>query len=116
MKREYILFLKDILEAMERIERFMGETNFNAFTQDEFLNSAVVRQLEIIGEATKNLPAAVRKRYPDVPWNSMARMRDRLPHGYWTVDYEIVWKVIKEELPALRPRFQEIYRKESQHD
>ncbi|MFN3763847.1 MAG: DUF86 domain-containing protein [Anaerolineae bacterium] len=67
-----------------------------------------------IGEATKNLPTAVRKRYPDVPWSSMARMRDRLSHGYWEVDYEIVWKVVREELPALRPRLQEICRIEAQ--
>jgi len=114
MKRMYTLFLKDILEAMERIERFMGGTTLDAFVQDELLTSAVIRQLEIIGEATKNLPAAVRKRYPDVPWSSMARMRDRLSHGYWTVDYEIVWKVIKEEIPALKPRLQEIYQKEAE--
>lgn len=115
MKREYTFFLKDILEAIDRIERFMGEKTFDSFVQDDMLTSAVVRQLEVIGEAAKNLPAAVRKRYPDVPWSSMARMRDRLSHGYWTVDYEIVWKVVKEELPALKPRLQEIYEKELRH-
>lgn len=115
MKREYTFFLKDILEAIDRIERFMGEKTFDSFVQDDMLTSAVVRQLEVIGEAAKNLPAAVRKRYPDVPWSSMARMRDRLSHGYWTVDYEIVWKVVKEELPALKPRLQEIYEKELCH-
>ncbi|MCS6964606.1 MAG: DUF86 domain-containing protein, partial [Thermoflexus sp.] len=101
MKRRHSLFLKDILDAIERIERFAGEVSFEEFVQNELLNSAVVRQLEIIGEATKNLPAVIRARYPDVPWSSMARMRDRLSHAYWIVDYEVVWKVIKEELPAL---------------
>ncbi|MGB9890451.1 MAG: DUF86 domain-containing protein [Anaerolineae bacterium] len=115
MKRQYTLFLRDILEAMERIERFVGETTFEAFVQDDLLTSAVVRQREVIGEATKNIPAAVRKRYPDVPWSSMARMRDRLSHGYWEVDYEIVWKVVREELPALRPRLEGIYRMESRN-
>lgn len=115
MKRAYTLFLKDILEAMEKIEQFIGETSFEAFAQDDLLTSAVVRKLEIIGEATKNIPAAVRKRYPEIPWSSMARMRDRLSHGYWTVDYEIVWKVVTEELPALKPRLREIYEKEAQH-
>lgn len=115
MKREYTFFLKGILEAIDRIERFMGEKTFDNFVQDDMLTSAVVRQLEVIGEAAKNLPAAVRKRSPDVPWSSMARMRDRLSHGYWTVDYEIVWKVVKEELPALKPRLQEIYEKELRH-
>ncbi len=115
MKRAYTLFLKDILEAMEKIEQFMGETSFEAFAQDDLLASAVVRKLEIIGEATGNLPSAVRQRYPDVPWSSMARMRDRLSHGYWEIDHEIVWKVVREELSALKPRIREIYEKESQH-
>ena len=115
MKRQYTLFLRDILEAMERIERFVGEATFEAFVQDDLLTSAVVRQREVIGEATQNIPAAVRKRYPDVPWSSMARMRDRLSHGYWEVDYEIVWKVVREELPALRPRLEGIYRMESRN-
>lgn len=113
MRRKYTLFLKDILEAIERIHRFMGETTFEGFVQDELLTSAVVRQLEIIGEATKNLPAAMRRQYPDVPWSSMAGMRDRLYHGYWDVDCEILWKVVREELSALRPRLQEIYERES---
>lgn len=116
MKRAYTLFLKDILEAMDKIEEFMGETPFEAFVEDDLLTSAVVRKLEIIGEATKNIPGAVRKRYPDIPWSSMARMRDRLSHGYWTADYEVVWKVIKEELPALKPRLQEVYEKEKGHE
>ncbi|GBC99630.1 hypothetical protein HRbin17_02159 [bacterium HR17] len=116
MKRTYTLFLKDILEAMEKIEQFTGETSFDEFVQDDMRASAVVRKLEIIGEAAKNIPSAVRRRYPDVPWSSMARMRDRLTHGYWAVDYEIVWKVIRAELPALKPRIQEIYRKELKHD
>lgn len=83
-----------------------------AFTKNALLASAVVWQLHIMGEAAKNIPAAVRKRYPDIPWSRMARTRDRLSHGYGTVDYEIVWKVIKEELSALKPRLQEIYEEE----
>lgn len=109
MKRRLAsLFLKDILQAMDRIARFVGNRDYEAFVEDELLTSAVVRQLEIIGEAAKNLPQEVRERYPDIPWHLMARMRDRLSHGYWTVDYEIVWGVIREELPPLRPRMEAI--------
>lgn len=114
MKRQYTLFIRDILDALERIEQFVGQTTFEAFVKNDLLSSAVVRKLEIIGEAAKNLPAEVRRRYPDIPWRSMARMRDRLSHGYFAVDYEVVWKVIKEELPALKPGLQEMYDRETQ--
>jgi len=100
------LFLQDILQAMDRIARFVGDRDYETFAADELLTSAVVRQLEIIGEAAKSLPQGIRERYADLPWHLMARMRDRLSHGYWTVDYEIVWRVIQEELPALRPRIE----------
>lgn len=107
MKRRLAsLFLQDILQAMDRIARFVGDRDYETFAADELLTSAVVRQLEIIGEAAKNLPQGIRERYADLPWHLMARMRDRLSHGYWTVDYEIVWRVIQEELPALRPRIE----------
>lgn len=109
MKREYTLFIKDILEAMERIEEFVGEMSFEELLADDKTQSAVVRKLEVIGEATKNIPQHIRKRYPQIPWSSMARMRDRLSHGYWVVDCEIVWKVVKEELPNLKPKIKEIY-------
>ena len=70
--------------------------------------SAVIRKLEIIGEATKHLPAELRRKYPDLPWSSMAKLRDRLIHGYFVVDHEIVWKVIKKELPLLKPKLEKI--------
>lgn len=112
MKREYSLFLRDILEAMQRIQEFIGDMTFAEFLQDDKTQSAIVRKLEIIGEAVKKLPPPVRKRYPAIPWSSMARMRDRLAHGYWVVDGEIVWQVVKEELPALKPQIEQVYASE----
>ncbi|MEA2054004.1 MAG: DUF86 domain-containing protein [Candidatus Thermoplasmatota archaeon] len=100
MKREHIFFIKDILDAIEKIEQFVGDMGFEEFVQDDKTSSAVVRKLEIIGEATKNTTLTIRKKYSMLPWSSMAKMRDRLVHGYFVVDHEIVWKVIKEELPA----------------
>lgn len=102
MKREPSLFIKDVLESMEKINEFVGSMSFNEFVQDDKTVSAVIRKLEIIGEATKNIPEEIRRTHEQIPWREMARMRDRLAHGYFIVDFELVWKVIKEELPPIK--------------
>jgi len=109
MKRDYKLFVKDILNAIEKIEEFVADMSFEEFKNDDKTVSAVVRKLEIIGEATKNLPEIIKEKYPDIPWSSMAKMRDRLIHGYFVVDHEIIWKVTKEELPELKPKLKKIH-------
>jgi len=68
----------------------------------------VVRKLEIIGEATKNIPKLIRQKYKELPWSDMAGMRDKIAHFYFGIDYEIVWKVIKERLPEIKPVIQKI--------
>jgi uncharacterized protein with HEPN domain len=78
------------------------------FFKDETLKRAMVRSLEIIGEATKNLPNDFRENYPDVPWKQMAGMRDVLIHDYVGVDYDVVWDVITLQIPKLHLQIQEI--------
>jgi uncharacterized protein with HEPN domain len=68
----------------------------------------VVRALEIIGEATKRLPMTVHEQYPEIPWTGMAGMRDRIIHGYDTVDLQIVWDVVKQDIPEIKPQIQQI--------
>lgn len=97
MRKDYRLFIKDILDAIEKIEEFVASMDFEEFKNDDKTVSAVVRKLEIIGEATKNIPDEIKQKYPHLPWKEMAKIRDKLIHGYFVVDYEIVWKVIKEE-------------------
>lgn len=99
--RNYKLYLKDILQAMENIEEFVGDMDFEEFKEDDKTSSAVIRKFEIIGEAAKHIPAEMTQQYLQVPWKEMAGMRDRLIHLYFGIDYVLVWKTIKERLPEL---------------
>jgi uncharacterized protein with HEPN domain len=95
------LFLEHILAAIARIERYTA-TGRAAFFADDMIQSAVVRQIEIIGEAVKNLSAGATAAQPDIPWRAIAGTRDRLIHGYFNVKLETVWDVVAKELPALK--------------
>ncbi|MGB9627712.1 MAG: DUF86 domain-containing protein [Thermodesulfobacteriota bacterium] len=103
MKRNHKLFVKDILDCINKIEEFIGDMGFDEFMEDDKTKSAVVRKLEIIGEATKNIPKQLRQKYKELPWTDMAGMRDKIAHFYFGIDYVIVWKVIKERLPKIKP-------------
>jgi uncharacterized protein with HEPN domain len=106
--RDVTLYLKDILESMRAIEAFVEGMDFKAFMQDLKTRSAVVRQLEVIGEAAKKVPDPIRRKNPGVAWRQMAGMRDRLVHAYFDVDYAIVWDLIKDLIPTEKPVIQRI--------
>lgn len=94
--------LRHIVDELEYLERASSRLDRERFLADEDFRRAFVRSLEIVGEATKRLPAEVRAAEPSVDWRAMAGMRDRLIHGYFAVDYELVWDVVAAEVPALR--------------
>lgn len=98
----------DIVAAAEKAQQFVVGMTFDSFQADEKTQFAVVRALEIIGEATKRVPQEVRDRNPDVPWRSMAGIRDRLIHDYENVNCEIVWKTVTDDLSTLVPKLQRI--------
>jgi len=102
MRRDYSLYIQDILECIEKIDEFVGDMAYDEFIEDDKTSSAVVRKLEIMGEAAKNISKEIRRNYNEIPWSDIAKMRDKIIHFYFGVDYEIVWKVIKERLPALK--------------
>ncbi|MCI0483169.1 MAG: DUF86 domain-containing protein [candidate division NC10 bacterium] len=101
-RREIADYLRDILDAIQKIERFIGGMDFARFAADEKTVFAVIRALEIVGEAARNVPKAVQSRYPTVPSREMSGIRDKLAHGYFRVNLEVIWKTIHEDLPGLR--------------
>jgi uncharacterized protein with HEPN domain len=90
MSREFLDFVEDILDGMNKAEALLEGVSYLHFEADFRINFAVVRALEIIGEAAKRLPDELRQRYPDIPWKGMAGMRDRIIHGYDNADLQIV--------------------------
>lgn len=97
-------YLLDMIDAMDKAEMFIGGLDLEAFCKDEKTAYAVIRGLEIIGEAAKKVPADMRRRFSDIPWASLAGMRDKLIHDYIGVGLEVVWRTVQEDIPAVRPK------------
>lgn len=104
-KRNYKLYLKDIVDAIAKIENYIKGLSFEEFSENSMVVDAVVRNFEIIGEASKNIPEDLKSQTPDIPWKEMAGMRDKVIHEYFGVDLEIVWKTAKDRLPQLKILF-----------
>lgn len=103
MKRSVSLSLKDIVKYMERAEGYVEDLSRDQFFKDHKTCDADIRCIEVVGEATKNIPENIRNKYPSVPWRDMAGMRDKIIHGYFIVDFKEVWLVVKEDIPKLKP-------------
>ena len=103
-ERDYQDYLQDILDSIVKVARFIEGMTLEQFTSDEKTSYAVVRALEIIGEATKRIPDSVREKYRQIPWREMAGIRDKLIHSYFGINLDVVWKTATEDLPALEPQ------------
>lgn len=108
MARNGKLYINDILEAIEKIESYTKDATFEEFSQNKMAIDAVVRNFEIIGEASKNVPANIKTHYTNVPWKEMAGMRDKVIHEYFGVDLDILWKTIQQSLPKLKQSLKDI--------
>lgn len=108
MSRSYIDFIKHIRDEVSFILSNTKEISQNDFVNDEVLSRAILRSIEIIGKACKKLPTEFRTKYPKIDWKEMAGTRDKLIHDYFGVDYDIVWDIIKNELPELQTEIQHI--------
>lgn len=101
MTREWKFFIQDISDAIQYINEFIGTMKRKEFLADEKTRSAVAFKIENIGEASKNIPKEIRAKYKNLPWTDMARMRDKITHFYFGINYKVVWSVVKKELPAI---------------
>ena len=106
--RDYRDYLQDILDAVNDIESFVDGLTYEEFIKDRKTLNAVVRSIEIIGEASKNIPETMKAKYKELPWKQMAGMRDKLIHAYFGVDVEMLWKAVKENIPPLRRSIQQM--------
>ena len=114
--RTHLDYLTDIRDSARKALAFVSGLDFPTFAADEKTAYAVVRALEILGEATKRIPQAVRNRHPDVPWRAMAGIRDKLIHDYFSVNAEMVWKTVAEDLPPLLKQLGEIIASDTASD
>lgn len=108
MNRDLILFIEDILDSIGNIGDFSRGLDKIKFAEDKLRQSAIIRQLEIIGEAVKNIPSAFREKYPSVPWKDIAGFRDVLSHAYFGVNIDRVWGIIEKDLPSLKEEMSKI--------
>lgn len=101
--REFEDYLKDLLDAMDKAQRFVAGLDYESFKDDDKTLFSVVRALEIVGEAVKHIPDSVREENPEIPWRDMAGMRDVLIHDYFGVDAQTVWLTVTKKTPQIKP-------------
>ena len=107
-KRPIDLLLNDICQAIDRIEQYIENLSFDAFSKDRKSVDAVVRNLEIIGEAASRLPDEFKEKYSEIEWYKVVGLRHRIVHEYFGVDLEIIWQILQKDLPELKHKIMQI--------
>lgn len=105
-QRNYMLYLKDILISLEKISRYINGRSYEDFAKDEVIVDAVVRNLEIIGEASRAIPDEIKDKFPDIPWKSMISLRNLSIHEYFRLDLKITWDIVTKNLPETQPQIE----------
>lgn len=107
-KRNVKLYFDDISVAVRKIEKYTKKLNLEEFAADEKTIDAVIRNLEIVGEAANNIPKEVKEKYPNIPWRQISGMRNKIIHEYFGIDWDILWQTIEEDLPKLKREINKI--------
>ncbi|HNB37167.1 MAG TPA: DUF86 domain-containing protein [Anaerolineales bacterium] len=110
MTRIYVDYLRDMLDNAKRALRFDEGMDYSSFSKDEKSVYAVIRAVEIIGEATRNIPEELRVKYPEIPWRDVSDMRNKLVHNYFGINLEVIWQTLEEDIPLLADALQNIIR------
>ncbi|MCS7164082.1 MAG: DUF86 domain-containing protein [Thermodesulfovibrio sp.] len=105
-KRNWKLFINDIFESIQKIEKYTDNLSYDEFIIDEKTKDAVVRNLEIIGEAARQIPDNIKTAISEIEWSKIIGLRNRIIHGYFAIEYEIIWQIVKKELPLLKAEIQ----------
>lgn len=106
-ERGYIHFIEDIAGAINKIEKYTKDMDYEDFSENEMIIDAVVRNFEVIGEAMNNIPDEIREKYPNVEWSEAVGFRNVLIHNYFGLDTEAVWDTIKENIPVLKKHIEQ---------
>ncbi len=110
MHQEYRVYIEEILEAIQQIESYTLNMSYEDFARNRMVLDAVLRNLEIIGEAVKNIPYDAKKKYRSIEWKKIAGLRDILIHEYFGIDVEIIWDIVKNKVPQLKMLLKQISR------
>ncbi len=110
--RKNDLYLFDIIQSIQRIDEYIKDMDYNEFIKDNKTIDAVVRNLEVIGEASKHISIELKNKYPALPWEEMYYLRNKITHEYFGIDYVIIWDIIKNHLPTNLIQIKEICQKE----
>ncbi|HLT24522.1 MAG TPA: DUF86 domain-containing protein [Ignavibacteria bacterium] len=103
-EREWKLYIKDIVECINKINDYIGKMSKEEFLNDDKTFDAVMRNLEIIGEAVKLIPSSVKEEYGSIEWKKIAGLRDIIIHGYFGINADLIWNVITEKIPELKSK------------
>lgn len=115
-EKSSVLYLEDILESIEKIRKYLGNSSFDEFLEDEMLIDAVIRNLMIIGEAAGHIAPEIRVKYPEIEWKKIVGLRNILVHDYSGIDLDIVWDIIKYRLNPLETNVRQVLKEEKCHE